>query len=63
MLCLKIDMQRVQKVHWIKTLQWVYNNYMATYDDLLPLDNRLKTQRHFHFLASEIYKPKNKINP
>ena len=30
-----------------KTLQVVCNNYMATYDDLLALDNKLKThQRH-----------------
>ena len=37
---------------------------MATYDDLLALDNNLKThQRHLQFLAIEIYKYKNKLNP
>ena len=37
---------------------------MATYDDLLALDNKLKThQRHLQFLAIEIYKFKNKFNP
>ena len=37
---------------------------MATYDDLLALDNKLKThQRHLQFLAIEIYKSKNKLNP
>ena len=42
-----------------KTLQVVYNNYMATYDDLLALDNKLKThQRHLQFLAIEINKLK-----
>ena len=42
----------------------LYNNYMATYDDLLALDNKLKTdQRNLQFLAIEIYKSKNKLNP
>ena len=42
----------------------VYNNHMATYDELLPLDNKLKTyQRHLQFLAIEIYKSQDKINP
>ena len=46
-----------------KTLQVVYNNYMATYDDLLALDNKLKThQKYLQFLAIEIYKSKNKLN-
>ena len=45
------------------TLQVVYNNYMAAYDDFLALDNKLKThQRHLHFLAIEIYKYKNTLN-
>ena len=36
---------------------------MATYDDLLSLDNKLKThQRHLQFLANEICKSKNKLN-
>ena len=48
----------------VKTLQVVYNNYTATYDDLLALDNKLKTlQRHLQFLDTEIYKSKNKLNP
>ena len=30
---------------------------MATYDDLLALDNKLKThQKHLQFLAIEIYR-------
>ena len=56
-------MQRVEKVQY-KSLQVVYNNYMATYDELLALDNKLKIhQRHLQFLAIEIYKSKNKFNP
>ena len=42
----KTDMQRVEKVQY-KTLQVVYNNYMATYDELIALDNKLRIhQRH-----------------
>ena len=42
----------------------MFNNYMPTYDDLLALDKKLKThQRHLQFLAIEIYKSKNKLNP
>ena len=34
----------------------MYNNYMATNDDLLALNNKLKThQMHLQFLAIEIY--------
>ena len=42
----------------------MYNNYTATYDDLLALDNKLKThQSHLQLLAIEIYKFKTKLNP
>ena len=42
----------------------VCNNYMATYYELLALDNKLKIhQRHLQFLAIEIYRSKNKYNP
>ena len=62
MFCSKIDMQRVEKIQY-KSLQ-LYNDYMATYDKLLALDNKLKIhQRHLHFLAIEIYKSKRKLNP
>ena len=37
---------------------------MATYDDLLAFDSKLKThQKHLQFLAIEIYKFKNELNP
>ena len=46
-----------------KTLQVVYNSYVAIYDELLALDNKLKThQNHLQFLAIELYKSKNKLN-
>ena len=63
MLCSKTDMQRVEKVQY-KTLQVVFHNYMATYDELLALDNKLKIhKKHLQFLAIEMYKSKNKLNP
>ena len=63
MFCSKTDLQRVEKVQY-KSLQVVYNNYMATYDELLALDNKLKIhQRHLQFQAIEIYKSKNKLKP
>ena len=40
MLRSKTDMQRVEKVQY-KTSQAVYNNYMATYDELLALDKKM----------------------
>ena len=37
---------------------------MAAYDDILAMDNKLKThQSHLQFLAIEIYQSKNKLNP
>ena len=58
MFYLNIDTQRCNKY---KTLHMAYNNCMAIYDDLLALDNNLKThQRHLQFLDIEIYKSKNK---
>ena len=55
-------MQRDEKVQ-CKTLQVAYNNYMATYDELLALGNKLKIhQRHLQFLAIEICKFKTLRN-
>ena len=63
MFCSKADIQRVEKVHY-KTLQVVCNNYMASYDELVALDNKLIFhQRHLKFLAIEINKSKNRLNP
>ena len=63
MFCSKADIQRVEKVQY-KTLQVVYNNYMASYDELVALDNKLIFhQRHLKFLAIEINKSKNRLNP
>ena len=39
MFCSKTDVQRVKKVQY-KTLQELYGNYMATYDELLALDDK-----------------------
>ena len=59
MFCSKTDMQRVEMVQY-KALQVVYDNYMATYDDLLALDNKLKIHQR-HFLVIGIYKSKNNV--
>ena len=60
MFCSKTDVHRIKKVKY-KTLQVVYDSYMATYDELLALDNKLKVhRRHLQFLAIEIYKSKKK---
>ena len=56
-------MGRIEKVQY-KTSQVVCYNYKATYDELLALYNKLKIhQRHLQFLAIEMYKSKNKLNP
>ena len=37
---------------------------MATYDELLALDNKLQIyERHLLFIAIQIYKSNNKLNP
>ena len=57
----KTNMQWVEKVPY-KTLRVVYNNYMATYDELIALDNNLKIhRRHLQFLAIEMYKSKKNL--
>ena len=54
-------MQRVEKVQY-KTLQAVHNNYLAIYDELLGLDNKLKIhQGYLQFLAIIMYETINKL--
>ena len=63
MFSLEAEIQRFEKVQY-KTLHVVYNSYMATYDELLPFDHKLMIhQRYLQFLAIEIYKAKNRLNP
>ena len=46
-----------------KTLQGIYNNYLAKYDELLTLDNKPKVnQRHLEFLFIQINRCKNNLN-
>ena len=55
-------MPELRRYNIYKSLQVVYNNYMGKYDDVLALDNKLKThQRHLQFLAIETYKSKNTL--
>ena len=52
---LKYICKELKRYNKYKTLQVVYNNHMATCDNLLALDNKLKAhQRHLQFLAIEI---------
>ena len=52
---LKYVCKELKRYSKYKTLQVVYSNYMATCDDLLALDNKLKTyQRHLQLLAIAI---------
>ena len=61
--CSKADMQRIEKGQY-KILQVEYNNYMVTWDEPLALDDKLKIhEKKLQFLAIEIYKSKNKLNP
>ena len=61
MICSKANIQRVEKVQY-KTVQVVYDNYMATYDELLAFDNKLEIhQIHLQFLAIEMYKSKKTL--
>ena len=53
----------VEKVQY-KFLQVEYNNYRVTCDELLALDDKLKIhEKKLQFLAIEMYKSKNKLNP
>ena len=53
----------VEKVQY-KVLQVEYNNYRVTCDELLALDDKLKIhEKKLQFLAIEMYKSKNKLNP
>ena len=54
---------KVQKIHF-RTLQMVYNTYEKSYNELLILKRDISIhQKHLHFLATEIYKSVNNLNP
>ena len=57
-------MQVLKSCNKYKTLQVVKKNYVDKYDDVLALINKLKNhRRRLQFLALEIYKSKNTLNP
>ena len=57
-------MQVLKSCNKYKTLQVVNKNYVDKYDDVLALINKLKNhRRRLQFLALEIYKSKNTLNP
>ena len=54
---------KVQKNHF-RTLQVVYNTYGKSYNELLILNREISIhQKHLHFLATEVYKSVNNLNP
>ena len=56
-------LSKVQKIHF-RTLQVVYNTYEKFYDGLLILNRDIPIhQKHLHFLATEVYKSINNLNP
>ena len=63
MFCDKKEMDAIERVHY-RTLKVVYNNYNLSYADLLAIDGKLSIhQKHLHYLAVEIYKSVNNLNP
>ena len=57
-------MQVLKSCNEYKTLQVVNKNYMDKYGDVLALVNKLKNhRRRLQFLALEIYKSKNTLDP
>ena len=57
------NIDRVCKIHH-RRLQMVYNEYNKSYEKLLQLDNNVPIhQRHFQYLALEIFKSLMKVNP
>ena len=56
-------LSKVQKIHF-RTLQVVYNTYEKFYNGLLILNRDIPIhQKHLHFLAAEVYKSINNLNP
>ena len=56
-------LSKVQKIHF-RTLQVVYNTYKKFYNGLLILNRDISIhQKHLHFLATEVYKSINNLNP
>ena len=54
---------KVQKIHF-RTLQVLYNTYGKSYNELLILNRGISIhQKHLHFLATEVYKSVNNLNP
>ena len=60
-------MRRVEKVQYKimeihdKILQVVYDNQIATHDDLAFHNELMIHQRHLQFIATEIYKSRKKF--
>ena len=59
----KSSIAKICKIHF-QTLQIVYNSYDKSYQDLLNFSDDVSIhQKHFGFLAIEVYKSLMNINP
>ena len=59
----KTFISTVQKMHF-STSQVVYNKYEKSYNELLILNRDISIhQKHQHFLATNVYKSVNNLNP
>ena len=59
----KTLVSKVQKIPF-RTLHVVYNTCEKSYDELLILNRDISIhEKHLHFLATEVYKSVNNLNP
>ena len=59
----KTLLSKVQEIHF-RTLQVFYNIYEKSYNDLLIFNRDITIhQKHLHFLATDVYKSVNNLNP
>ena len=63
MFCSRKSKLRLENIHK-RTLRVVYNEYEKNYKDLLADHDKNSThQKHLQFLATEVFKSANKLNP
>ena len=63
MFCSRKSKPRLGNIHK-RTLRVVYNEYEKNYKDLLADHDKNSThQKHLQFLATEVFKSANKLNP
>ena len=62
-LCSRKSKLRLENIHK-RRLRVVYNEYKKNYEDLLAEHDEISIhQKHLQFLATEVFKSANKLNP